>query len=120
MAEENASGWIQLSGLRVDGARVGVYAHERPRSILVDVGVFAPTLVAANTDNLDQTVDYDRLAHLVLEVGRARHYKLLETMCDKLAAAIFERFPVSRVRVAVHKPEATHGATATVSIERQR
>ena len=118
-SEQNC-GWIRIRGLRVEGARVGVYPdeHDSPRPIIVDIGVVTNVATAAHSENLADTIDYDTLAQAVHKVCRSRHYNLIETLCERLAAFIIEAFGVEQVAVEIHKPAATGGATASVAIER--
>lgn len=115
-------GWIRLKGLHIDGVRVGIYPHEKKdgQSVVVDLGLWAATHAAAESEQIEQTIDYDRVAALVRELSRKRYYPLLESLCEKIAAALLESFPVDEVAVEVAKPGALAPGTVSVAIERKR
>jgi len=115
-------GWIRLDGHRIERARIGVYPEEResPPTLVVDVGLWAPVLQAANSELLEDTIDYDQIAELTKRMAAERHFNLLETFAETLAANLLQALPPAlKVSIAIHKPLAS-GATASVAIERHR
>ncbi len=115
-------GWIHLRGLHVDGVRVGVYPHEErsAQSVVVDASLASPIGAAADQERIDATIDYDAVARRLRELCRARYYPLLESLCEKLAAALLAEFGPERVRVEVAKPGALAPGTVSVAVERER
>ncbi|HEX4747209.1 MAG TPA: dihydroneopterin aldolase [Gaiellaceae bacterium] len=115
---------IELAGLVVFG-RHGYLEEERRlgQRFLVDlwVDVHGP---ATDTDRIEDTVDYRRLAELVREVFGGRERLLLEGLAGAVADGIVERFPaVERVRVRVRKPDVVLDPPvdyAAVVVERAR
>ncbi len=85
--------------------RLGVSASERqdPQRILVDVEWFADLSDAAARDDLAASVDYEEVYSQVQEVVTGREYKLLETVTEKIAQRLLERFALERVSVSVKK-----------------
>jgi len=62
-------------------------------------------------DALDRTVDYQALSQRLLDFGRGRSWKLIETLAVELAEMILREFQPSRVTVEVKKfilPQARH------------
>ena len=97
---------IELAGLVVFG-RHGYLEEERRlgQRFLVDLWVDVHG-AATDTDRIEDTVDYRRLAELVREVFGGRERLLLEGLAGAVADGIVERFPaVERVRVRVRKPD---------------
>jgi dihydroneopterin aldolase len=97
---------IELEGLVVFGHH-GYLAEERRlgQRFLVDLRVDVDG-EASDTDRIEDTVDYRRLASLVREVFAGRERLLLEALAGAVADGIVERFPsVSRARVRVRKPD---------------
>ena len=78
--------------------RLGVSASERqdPQRILVDVEWFADLSDAAAGDDLAASVDYEEVYSQVQEVVTGREYKLLETVTEKIAQRLLERFALER------------------------
>ena len=97
---------IELKGLVVFG-RHGYLEEERRlgQRFLVDLWVDVQG-EASDTDRIEDTVDYRRLASLVREVFAGPERLLLEGLAGALAEGIVERFPpVTRARVRVRKPD---------------
>jgi dihydroneopterin aldolase len=97
---------IELRGLVVFGHH-GYLEEERRlgQRFLVDLWVDVRG-AATETDRIDDTVDYRRLAGLVREVFTGRERLLLEGLAGAVADGIVERFAaVERVRVRVRKPD---------------
>jgi dihydroneopterin aldolase len=115
---------IELSGLVVFGHH-GYLEEERRlgQRFLVDLWVDVRG-VATESDRIDDTVDYRRLAALVREVFAGRERLLLEGLAGAVADGIVERFAaVEHVRVRVRKPDVVLDPPvdfAAVVVERTR
>jgi FolB domain-containing protein len=62
-------------------------------------------------DALDRTIDYQAVSRRLLDFGRGRSWKLIETLAVELAEMILREFKPARVTVEVKKfviPEASH------------
>jgi 7,8-dihydroneopterin aldolase/epimerase/oxygenase len=105
-------------------ARLGVHPHEKaaPQRILIGmelavVDESAPSRVGP--DDLARVVDYARIVGTARAVVAAGHTLLVETLAERIAAAILKDLRVRRVRVKVEKPDAfAEAATVGVVIER--
>ena len=115
---------IELQGLVVFGHH-GYLEEERRlgQRFLVDLSAEVKG-EAPETDRIEDTVDYRRLAALVKEVFAGRERLLLEGLAGAVADGILERFPaVERIRVHVRKPDVVLDPAvehAAVTIERAR
>jgi 7,8-dihydroneopterin aldolase/epimerase/oxygenase len=114
---------VELAGLELL-ARHGVFPHEReaPQRFVFDVWLDVPTL-AAETDRLEDAVDYREVAAAVRRVSDGRKYHLLEALASAVADELLAGFPVNRVRVRVRKPDVRLDepvAWSAVSVERTR
>lgn len=98
---------ISIRGIRARGHH-GVLDFEREHGqvFVVDVEMTVDTARAAAHDDLTLTVDYGAVAHEVTRIVSGPPFDLIETLADRVAAAVraFER--VQRVTVTVHKPHA--------------
>ena len=97
---------IELRGLVVFG-RHGYLEEERRlgQRFLVDLWVDVHG-EATESDRIEDTVDYRRLAALVREVFGGEERLLLEGLAGSIADGIVERFSaVEWVRVRVRKPD---------------
>lgn len=115
---------IELHGLVVFGHH-GYLEEERRlgQRFLVDLEVDVVGDASA-TDDIDDTVDYRRLAALVRDVFAGPERLLLEGLAGAVADGIIERFPsVRRVRVRVRKPDVVLDPPveyAALVVERER
>lgn len=101
-------------------AAIGVTPEERTmrQRLSIDVEILTDSSKAAQNDSLKDTIDYSKVAILVMEVCRSRDFHLIETLAELLASRILSGFPTPQVRILVRKispvlePRVTH-----VSIE---
>jgi 7,8-dihydroneopterin aldolase/epimerase/oxygenase len=94
---------IELHGLELHGNH-GVLEREREQGqrFLFDVELDVP---APLDDSIEAAVDYRAVAAAVREISERRAFALLETLAAAVAEALLTRFPASRVRVRVRKPD---------------
>ena len=97
---------IELQGIELF-AYHGVLDHERAEGqrFVVDLELDVADSAAATSDRIEDAVDYRDVVAAVGEVSEARAFNLLEAFASALADALASRFPVSRVRVRVRKPD---------------
>jgi len=81
---------IELRGLRVLGTH-GVLAEEQARAqpFELDVTIEADLLSASTSDALHETIDYGVVAGAVAAVVSAESVALLETLAERVVAAVF-------------------------------
>jgi len=103
---------------------VGVYDHERsePQPVVIDIELDYDFAVAADSDTVNDAVDYDQVAADVSELIQRRRFALIETMAEETATMLLERVGQARtVRLEVRKPRAVPAAAcAFVRVERTR
>ena len=114
---------ISLAKIGFD-ARHGVSAAERRgvRRFEVDVDIHADLSVAERSDELDDTIDYAKVAELVVEIGTGSEHHLIESLARRMVDALAERFPSARIDLVLRKmapPDCVgHPESATVSLSR--
>lgn len=88
----------------------------------VDVDLFCDLSKGAQTDNLKQTVDYERVYDCIKEMVLGKKYFLVEALANTIAAGILKSFKqVQTVIVKVRKPGApVKGVIDYVEIETRR
>lgn len=69
----------------------------------VDAELALDLTPAAVSDELAATVDYGRVAHLIVEIGTRQRVNLLERLAGLIAEALLGEFPAHEVRVRVRK-----------------
>lgn len=95
---------VEVEGLEIFGRHgVGDEERQQGRTFLYDLRLEVTD--AAQSDRLEDTVDYVAVAEVVKGISDARQFQLLEALAVAVADAIVERFPVERVRVRVRKPD---------------
>lgn len=113
---------ICIEGLTAVGL-VGVYPSEKdtPQQLIISLCVETDTRSAAHSEQLEDTLDYDRLAESVRQVIRERHHNLIETVAERIALRILmaHRGRIEALTVRVAKPGAVPDAQ-TVSVEIRR
>ena len=96
---------IEIQGLELRGYHGATDRERRDgQSFLFDVELFAHD-AGVRSDQLADTVDYTRVATCVREVSDGRRFNLIEALAAAVADALVDRFPVSRARVRVRKPD---------------
>lgn len=96
---------IALHRIEFEG-RHGATAVERrsTRKFEVDVELDAEVSAAERSNRLAETVDYSRVAEVIVGLGMGEPHKLLEALARRMAEAIHVRFPaVSRLRLELRK-----------------
>jgi dihydroneopterin aldolase len=113
---------ILINGLEVM-AHIGVPDEERsqPQKLRLSVELKTASLVAAaQTDDVDLTVDYDAVAQLIRRVAQERPRRLIETLAEDIAKAILRDFAVKEIRVRVDKFIFADAESVSVEIKRPR
>ncbi|HEX9899576.1 MAG TPA: dihydroneopterin aldolase [Candidatus Methylomirabilis sp.] len=110
---------ILIQGIQFHGHH-GVREEERKlgQRFVVDVDLRLDLSPAAGADSLAATVDYEQVHALVEEVGTRECFNLLETLAERIASTILERFPVRQVTIRATKPSPPIvGMVGGVSVE---
>lgn len=115
---------IQLTGVSARGYH-GVLPSERQtgQEFRADVVLYLDTRPAAAGDDLAQTVSYADVAGDVHDILTGEPADLVETVAERIAAAVLARPQVQAVDVRVHKPHApipVPFADVEVAIRRDR
>ena len=102
-------------------ASIGVYPHEHARKqrvrINLDLGVADEP---CGNDELARVVDYEAVAKRVRAVVSAGHFRLVETLAERIAAACLRDGRVRVARIRVEKLDVFADAgSAGVEIERR-
>ena len=98
---------ITLKGMRFH-TRVGLLPHEQriPQPLELDLTVWLSLRRVGETDSARNLLDYRKLYQLVSETVGGSSHRLLEALCEKIAARTLKLNGVGRVRVAARKPHA--------------
>ncbi len=98
---------IFLEGL-IFYAYHGVHPEEKRlgQRFIVDISLSRDLRAAGQRDDLTQTTSYSEVYRLAREIVEGGPYDLIETVAERIAAAVLARYPeVWDIRVTVRKPE---------------
>lgn len=113
---------IILTGMRFYGYH-GVFAEETRlgQPFAVDIELIADLRQAGLSDSLEATIDYGKVYERTREIVEGQPVNLIETVAERIAAAVLSGFAVLEVVVRVHKPKAPiPGVFEGVAVEVRR
>jgi len=111
---------IIIKDLRVSGI-IGIYDHERvsPQEILINISMQTDIKQAAQSDNIADCVDYEKVANKVRAHAQTSQRMTVEALCEDIARLCLQTPNVQRVNVRVEKTQAIE-FTASVGVEIER
>ena len=113
---------IFLRGLEVE-CIIGFIDWERrvKQTVVIDLELPVDCRAASIRDEVEDTLDYKKVAKRVIAFIEASEFKLVETLANRLAMTLLEEFGIEWVRLSINKPGAIRGSRDVgVSIERAR
>jgi len=110
-ATVDAGDRIFLHGLAVE-CIIGFIEWERRirQTIVLDVEMPVDCRHAAQTDDVDDTLDYKKVAKRLIAFVSESEFKLVETLAHRTALLILEEFGLEWVRLSINKPGAIRGS----------
>jgi 7,8-dihydroneopterin aldolase/epimerase/oxygenase len=111
---------IYLHDLKVDTI-IGIFDWERriTQTVIIDLDIQADIRKAAQTDAIEDTLDYKAVAKRIIEYVGKSDFQLVETLAERIADIVLKEFSVPWLRVRVNKKGAIRGASDVgVIIER--
>ena len=100
---------------------VNDWERNRPQDILINITLFTDTGRAAETDNINDCVNYSTVSKKVLAHAETSQRLTVEALANDLAKLCLEENGVRKVTVRVEKPGAVRFAKSVgVEIERSR
>jgi FolB domain-containing protein len=114
--------WIHLRKLKVRGV-LGVHPAERrkPRKVELDLALECDVRRAAKSDQLADTLNYELIESDVIAIAKTGHFRLIETLAERVAEVCLKHPQVRGVRVVVDKPGALpHTRSVAVEIVRRK
>ena len=112
---------LVLEGMEFFGHHGDLDAERELGSRLyIDVEIAADLSVAARTDHLGDTLDYVQCFEIVRHVVEDGQHRLLETVAERVAAALLDQPRAGGVRVRVAKQPPIAGVIARTAVVVQR
>src|SRR5690348_6935464 len=96
---------IFLRGLSVE-CIIGFIDWERRvrQTVLIDLELPVDCRSASIRDEVEDTLDYKKVAKRVIAFVEASEFKLVETLAHHLALLVLEEFGIPWIRVSLNKP----------------
>lgn len=113
---------VIIKNLRVRGI-IGVndWERKRPQDILINITLFTDTRRAAETDDINDCVNYSTVSKKVQEHAESAEKLTVEALANELVKICLEEQNVQKVVIRVEKPGAVRFAESVgVEIERIR
>ncbi|MGI9333601.1 MAG: dihydroneopterin aldolase [Gammaproteobacteria bacterium] len=111
---------IFISDIRAETV-IGVYDWEREirQQVVMDLELGGDCARAAQTDAVEDTLDYKAISKRVSGFVEESSFKLVETLADRTAEMVMREFGVQWLRLRLNKKGALRGASDVgVIIER--
>ncbi|WP_136680202.1 dihydroneopterin aldolase [Neptunomonas sp. XY-337] len=111
---------VYIAGLTAETV-IGIYDWEREirQQVTLDLEMGTDIRAAANTEDIDNTLNYKAVSDRLLEFIEASEFLLVETMAEEIATLVMQEFGVSWLRLKLGKPGAIPQAQSVgVIIER--
>lgn len=101
---------IYLSDLRIDTI-IGIYDWERrvKQTVILDLEMGTDIRKAANSDNIDDTLNYKNVAKRLFAYVGESEFELVETLAERVAELVLKEFKVPWLRLRVNKQGAVRG-----------
>ena len=113
---------IYLHDLKIECV-IGIWDWERKikQSVIIDLDMGFDIRRAAQSDAIEDTLNYKAVAKRLQEFVGASEFPLVETMAERVAEILLTEFKLGWVRVRINKRGAVRGAgDVGVVIERGR
>jgi FolB domain-containing protein len=113
---------VIIKNLLVRGI-IGVndWERKRPQDILINITLFTDTRRAAETDNINDCVNYSTVSKKVQAHAETAERLTVEALANDLAETCLEEKGVQKVVIRIEKPGAVRFAESVgVEIERSR
>jgi len=101
---------IYLRDLRIDTV-IGIYDWERrmKQTIILDLEMGTDIHKAANSDNIDDTLNYKAVAKRLMTFVGDSEFELVETLAERITEIIMTEFSVPWCRLSLNKKGAVRG-----------
>ena len=110
---------VRILNLKIP-ARHGVYEFEKDKEGLfeLDIEMYTDLTLPGNSDQLNDTVNYDEAVGVITVIFHRKDYNLIEAVGDDICKGLLRKYPIEKVIVRIRKPHAPIMANLkTVEIE---
>ena len=102
---------VFIRDLRIETV-IGIYDWEREirQPVILDLEMSTDVPRAAETDHIDQALDYKSVAKRLIAFVEESEFQLVETLAERCAGIVLKEFGVGWVRLSLNKVGALRGA----------
>ena len=102
---------IFINDLRIETI-IGIYDWERKvkQTISLDLEIGTDIRKSAETDTIEDTLNYKAVAKRLIAFVSDSEYQLVETLAEKITEIVLAEFEVPWLKLTVHKPGAVRGS----------
>ncbi len=102
---------IYLRDLKVD-AIIGIFEWERrvKQTISLDLDMATDIHKAAQSDAIEDTLNYKAVAKAVIHFVENSDFQLVETLAERVVALVMDEFNIPWMRLQINKKGAIRGA----------
>ncbi len=95
---------ILVRDLRVE-ALIGIHRRERhvKQTLSIDLDIGLPGTAVFSSDKVADTIDYEKVALRIGELAASGHFRLVETVAERIAALLMKDFGAPWCKVSVAK-----------------
>ena len=111
-----------MRDLRVE-VLIGIHKREQhmPQTVSLDLEIGLPGGAVFASDRVADTIDYEQVVLRIQALAASGHFRLVETLADRIARLLLEEFAAPWVRVSAAKIGVLPNAKFVgVSIERRK
>jgi len=113
---------VYIRDLRIETI-IGIYDWEREtrQTVSLDLEMGTDISKAAESDSIDDTLDYKSVAKRLIQFVGDSEFQLVEAMAESIAGIVLNEFDVPWMKLRLSKPGAVTGSRDVgVIIERQK
>lgn len=98
---------VLIKALRLD-ASIGVFEWEKQikQTLVFDVELYCDFTKSAQTDAIQDAVNYAAVCHEIETLLSLGHYQLLEYLAENICQHLLAHFAISALTLAIYKPGA--------------
>ncbi|MBI2753799.1 MAG: dihydroneopterin aldolase [Betaproteobacteria bacterium] len=113
---------ILIRELRVE-VLIGIHKRERhmPQTVSLDLDIGLPGDAVFASDRVADTIDYEQVVLRIKALAASGHFRLVETLAERIARLLLDEFGAPWVKVSAAKLGILpHARMVGVSIERRK
>ena len=103
---------IFINELRIETV-IGIFDWEREikQPVILDIELATDIRKAADSDHIDDTIDYKTLTKDLITFVEASEFQLVEKLAEEICKLVMNQFGVPWMRLRLNKKGALRGAT---------